>query len=52
VGKDSGPTARRRPGKSDLVGRYIDVRTGELATITYRLREPKQVASTGRYPRE
>jgi ParB family transcriptional regulator, chromosome partitioning protein len=31
-----------KPGKSDLVGHYIDVRTGEVQTIAYRLPEPKK----------
>ena len=31
-----------KPGKSDLVGHYIDVRTGEVETIAYRLPEPKK----------
>ena len=31
-----------KPGKSDLVGHYIDVRTGEVETIAYRLPEPRK----------
>ena len=31
-----------KPGKTDLVGHYIDVRTGEVETIAYRLPEPKK----------
>jgi ParB family chromosome partitioning protein len=31
-----------KPSKSDLVGHYIDVRTGEVETIAYRLPEPKK----------
>jgi ParB family transcriptional regulator, chromosome partitioning protein len=33
-----------KPGKSDLVGHYIDVRTGEVETIAYRLPEPKKAS--------
>ncbi|HEY2616845.1 MAG TPA: hypothetical protein VGI78_05865 [Acetobacteraceae bacterium] len=37
-----------KPGKTDLVGHYIDVRTGEVETIAYRLPEPKKAGrSTG-----
>ena len=35
-----------KPGRSDLVGRYIDVQTGEVETITYRLPEPKKVGKS------
>jgi ParB/RepB/Spo0J family partition protein len=35
-----------KPGKSDLVGHYIDVRTGEVETIAYRLPEPKKVGKS------
>jgi len=31
-----------KPGKTDLVGHYIDVRTGEVETIAYRLPAPKK----------
>jgi len=31
-----------KPGKTDLVGHYIDVRTGEVETIAYRLPVPKK----------
>ncbi len=31
-----------KPGKTDLVGHYIDARSGEVETIVYRLPEPKQ----------
>jgi ParB family chromosome partitioning protein len=31
-----------KPGKTDLVGHYIDVRTGEVETIAYRLPMPKK----------
>ena len=31
-----------KPGKTDLVGHYIDVRTGKVETIAYRLPEPKK----------
>ena len=30
-----------KPGKSDLVGHYIDARSGEVQTVVYRLPEPK-----------
>jgi ParB family chromosome partitioning protein len=33
-----------KPGKTDLVGHYIDVRTGEVDTIAYRLPETKKAA--------
>ena len=31
-----------KPGKADLVGHYIDARTGEVETVAYRLPEPKK----------
>ena len=31
-----------KPGKTDLVGHYIDVRTGEAQTVAYRLPQPKK----------
>jgi ParB family chromosome partitioning protein len=31
-----------KPGKGDLVGHYIDVRTGDVETVTYRLPVPKK----------
>jgi ParB family transcriptional regulator, chromosome partitioning protein len=31
-----------KPGRTDLVGHYIDVRTGEVEAIAYRLPEPKK----------
>jgi hypothetical protein len=31
-----------KPGKTDLVGHYIDVRTGEAQTVAYRLPVPKK----------
>src|SRR5580704_9316886 len=31
-----------KPAKTDLVGHYIDVRTGEVEAIAYRLPEPKK----------
>jgi ParB/RepB/Spo0J family partition protein len=31
-----------KPGKTDLVGHYIDVRTGEVEAIAYRLPVPKK----------
>ena len=33
-----------KPGKADLVGHYIDARTGEAQTVAYRLPEPKKAA--------
>jgi ParB family transcriptional regulator, chromosome partitioning protein len=42
-----------KPCKTDLVGHYIDVRTGELETIAYRLPEPKKAgkpANGGKAP--
>ena len=33
-----------KPGKSDLIGHYLDERTGEVETIAYRLPEPKKAA--------
>ena len=35
-----------KPGKTDLVGHYIDVRTGEVETIAYRLPEPEEGRQT------
>jgi len=31
-----------KPGKTDLVGHFIDARTGEVQTVAYRLPEPKR----------
>ncbi len=31
-----------KPGKADLVGHYIDTRTGEVQSVAYRLPEPKK----------
>jgi ParB/RepB/Spo0J family partition protein len=31
-----------KPGKADLVGHFVDARTGEVQTIAYRLPEPKK----------
>ena len=31
-----------KPGKTDLVGHYIDTRTGEVQSVAYRLPEPKK----------
>jgi ParB family chromosome partitioning protein len=31
-----------KPGKTDLVGHYIDARTGEAQTVAYRLPVPKK----------
>jgi len=36
-----------KPGKTDLVGHYIDVRTGEVETIAYRLCPAKETAPEG-----
>ena len=33
-----------KPGKADLVGHFIDARTGEVQTVAYRLPEPKKAA--------
>ena len=33
-----------KPGKSDLVGHFIDARSGEIETVVYRLAEPKKAA--------
>jgi ParB family transcriptional regulator, chromosome partitioning protein len=33
-----------KPGKTDLVGHYIDARSGEVKTVAYRLPEPKKAA--------
>ena len=33
-----------KPGKTDLMGHFIDARTGEVQTIAYRLPEPKKAA--------
>jgi ParB family chromosome partitioning protein len=35
-----------QPGKADLVGHYIDVRTGDVETVTYRLPAPKKGGKT------
>ena len=34
-----------KPGKTDLVGHYIDVRTGEAQTVVYRLPAPKKAGN-------
>jgi hypothetical protein len=31
-----------KPGKTDLIGHYIDGRTGEVQTVVYRLSDPKK----------
>jgi ParB/RepB/Spo0J family partition protein len=31
-----------KPGKGDLIGHYVDARTGDVATIAYRLPAPKK----------
>jgi len=36
-----------KPGKGDVIGHYIDERTGEVATIAYRMPEPKERAKAG-----
>ena len=33
-----------KPSKTDIVGHYIDARTGEVQTIAYRIPEPKKTA--------
>ena len=33
-----------KPGKTDIIGHYIDPRTGEVQTIAYRMPEPKKAA--------
>lgn len=33
-----------KPGKADLVGHYVDARTGDIETIAYRIPEPKKAA--------
>jgi ParB family chromosome partitioning protein len=33
-----------KPGKTDLIGHYIDVRTGEAQSVVYRLPVPKKAA--------
>jgi len=33
-----------KPGKADLVGHFIDARTGEVQTVAYRLPEPKKTS--------
>ena len=33
-----------KPGKADLVGHFIDARTGEVQTVAYRLPEPRKAA--------
>ena len=35
-----------KPGKGDLTGHYIDVRSGEVQTIAYRLPEPKKAGKS------
>ena len=34
-----------KPGKADLVGHYIDVRTGDVETVTYRLPVPRKAGN-------
>ena len=36
-----------KPGKGDLIGHYLDARSGEVKTVTYRLPEPKKTAKPG-----
>jgi ParB family chromosome partitioning protein len=33
-----------KPGKTDIVGHYINTRTGEVESVAYRLPEPKKAA--------
>jgi ParB family transcriptional regulator, chromosome partitioning protein len=33
-----------KPGKTDIVGHYIDARSGEVKTVAYRLPEPKKAS--------
>ena len=37
-----------KPGKSDLVGHFIDARSGEVETIVYRLPETKKAGKRKR----
>ena len=37
-----------KPGRTDLVGHYLDPSSGEVRTIAYRLPEPKKPARTGK----
>jgi ParB family chromosome partitioning protein len=39
-----------KPGKTDLIGHYIDERTGEIGTIAYRLPEPTPRGTAGGGP--
>jgi ParB family transcriptional regulator, chromosome partitioning protein len=36
-----------KPGKGDVVGHYVDARTGEVETIAYRLPTPKKAGKPG-----
>jgi ParB family transcriptional regulator, chromosome partitioning protein len=36
-----------KPGKGDVIGHYVDARTGEIETIAYRLPAPKKTAKPG-----
>ena len=40
-----------KPGKADLVGHFIDARTGEVQTVAYRLPEPPGSSARGRAPK-
>jgi len=37
-----------KPGKTDLIGHYIDARTGEVQTVAYRLSDPKRSGKTAK----
>jgi ParB family chromosome partitioning protein len=36
-----------KPGKGDVIGHYVDARSGEVETITYRLTTPKKAGKPG-----
>ena len=40
-----------KPAKTDVIGHYVDARTGEVATIAYRMPAPKPVPKTLRIRR-
>jgi ParB/RepB/Spo0J family partition protein len=40
-----------KPGKSDIVGHFIDARTGEVETVAYRLPEPRGSSARGQAPK-
>jgi hypothetical protein len=37
-----------KPGKDDTTGHYVDPRTGDIETVTYRLPPPKKAAKAGK----